>query len=87
MAGALLVRDVRAMDGALTDVLVRDGRIAARGPAQEAMAAEVEVIEGGGRLLFPGFVDAHAHLDKTLYGLGWYRNEVGPSLLDKIEKA
>ena len=35
--------------------------------------------------MFPGFVDAHAHMDKTLLGLGWYRNEVGPSLTDKIE--
>ncbi|MGH2551340.1 MAG: amidohydrolase, partial [Thermomicrobiales bacterium] len=43
------------------------------------------VIEGAGRLLFPGFVDAHAHMDKTLIGLDWYRNEVGPSLQEKID--
>ncbi|MEZ4568929.1 MAG: hypothetical protein R2849_01070 [Thermomicrobiales bacterium] len=37
------------------------------------------MIDAGG-LIFPGFVDAHAHLDKSLLGLGWYRNEVGPGL-------
>lgn len=84
MAGEWLLRDVRAMGAGKTDVLVREGRIAAVGQGLAATAG-AEVIEGGGRLLFPGFVDAHAHLDKTLYGLGWYRNEVGPSLLDKIE--
>lgn len=46
---------------------------------------DATVIDGGGRLLFPGFVDAHAHMDKTLIGTGWYRNEVGPTLMDKIE--
>jgi cytosine/adenosine deaminase-related metal-dependent hydrolase len=42
-------------------------------------------VDGGGRLLFPGFVDAHAHIDKTLLGMPWHRNEVGPSLTDKID--
>ncbi|MCW1966675.1 MAG: amidohydrolase family protein [Anaerolineae bacterium] len=44
-----------------------------------------ESIDAAGRLLFPGFVDAHAHMDKSLLGLPWYRNEVGPSLTDKID--
>ena len=30
-------------------------------------------------------VEAHTHLDKSLLGLPWYRNEVGPRLIDKIE--
>ncbi|MFZ9449024.1 MAG: amidohydrolase family protein, partial [Alphaproteobacteria bacterium] len=33
----------------------------------------------------PGLVEAHTHLDKTLLGMKWYRNEVGPSLVDKID--
>ncbi len=61
---------------------IADGRIAESG---RTCRPRRDVIEGEGRLLFPGFVDAHAHMDKTLFGLGWYRNEVGPSLLDKIE--
>lgn len=66
-----------------TDLLVANGRITEMGGG--LVAENAETIDGGGRLVFPGFVDAHAHMDKTLLGLGWYRNEVGPSLLDKIE--
>jgi cytosine/adenosine deaminase-related metal-dependent hydrolase len=85
MATELLIRDANIMHTGRTDLLVRDGQFAAIGPALAATAPDAEVIDAGGSLLFPGFVDAHAHLDKTLYGLGWYRNEVGPALLDKIE--
>jgi cytosine/adenosine deaminase-related metal-dependent hydrolase len=35
--------------------------------------------------MIPGLVEAHTHLDKTLYGMKWYRNEVGPRLIDKID--
>jgi cytosine deaminase len=43
------------------------------------------VEDGGGALLLPGLVEGHTHLDKTLWGLPWYRNEVGPALTDKID--
>ena len=80
---SLLIRDVRPLGGGSTDIRVTDGRIAELG-TNLAVSEEI-VIEGAGRLVFPGFVDAHAHIDKTLIGLGWYRNEVGPTLLDKID--
>ena len=80
---SLLIRDVRPLGGGSTDIRIQDGRIAELGT--NLAASEETVIDGGGRLVFPGFVDAHAHIDKTLLGLGWYRNEVGPTLLDKIE--
>lgn len=41
-------------------VLIRDGRIAALGAA--AKAAKAPEIDAGGRLLLPGFQDAHVHL-------------------------
>ena len=78
----LLIRNVRPMDADPCDVLVRDGRIHAMGPSLPA-AAVVE--EGHGALLLPGLVEAHTHLDKTLWGMRWYRNEVGPSITDRIE--
>jgi cytosine/creatinine deaminase len=43
------------------------------------------VIDGAGLLLLPGFVEGHTHLDKTTWGMPWYRNDVGPRLVDRIE--
>jgi cytosine/adenosine deaminase-related metal-dependent hydrolase len=80
----LFVKNVRPLHGEQVDLRVRDGHFTAIGPGLTA-SPDATVIDGGGRLLFPGFVDAHAHMDKSLIGLPWYRNEVGPSLLDKIE--
>ncbi|MDQ3549583.1 MAG: amidohydrolase family protein [Chloroflexota bacterium] len=85
MSGELLVTNVRRLGGERVDLLVRDGKFAAIGEGLTEESAQTEAVDGGGRLLFPGFVDAHTHMDKTLLGMGWYRNEVGPSLTDKIE--
>ena len=79
----LLVRDVRPYAGDRVDLLLRDGRIARIGAGLDAPGAAVE--EGGGRIALPGLVEAHTHLDKSMLGLPWYVNEVGPRLLDKID--
>ena len=81
----MLIRNVQQLGVGMVDIAVADGKIAAVGSVLEPGQGESEVIDGGGRLLFPGFVDAHAHLDKSLLGMGWYRNEVGPALTDKID--
>ena len=86
MSTSWLIRNVQAMGQAeAVDVAVRDGTIDAIGPDAGADAANLEIIDGGGRLIFPGLVDAHTHMDKTLMGLGWRRHEAGPNLLDLIE--
>lgn len=64
-----------------TDVLIVDGKFSA---ITDAALDGVEVIDGEHCLLIPALVEAHTHLDKSLVGLPWYRNEVGPLLLDKI---
>ena len=79
---SLLLRNVRPLGGEATDVLFAEGRIAAIAPGLAAEGAEVE--DGGGRLALPGLVDAHTHLDKTLLGEPWFRNEVGPTIADRI---
>ena len=43
------------------DLLVEDGRIAAVDACLEVPGAEV--IDAAGCLVFPGFIDAHTHLD------------------------
>ena len=45
-------------------LLVRDGRIAAAGPRAEVerlVPAATEIVDAGGRVVLPGFVDAHTH--------------------------
>src|SRR5690349_9719236 len=66
---ALLIRTVCLADGRVgQDVLIVEGRIVAVGPALDAGAARL--LDGGGFLLSPPFVDAHFHMDSTLtYGM------------------
>ncbi|WBV45123.1 amidohydrolase family protein [Pseudoroseomonas cervicalis] len=79
----LLLKNIRPMGGAATDMLLRDGRIARIAPDQAVQGAEVE--DGAGALAIPGLVEAHTHLDKTLWGMGWIPNSAGPRLIDKID--
>ncbi len=57
----LLLRRVRVgLAGSLSDVLIKDGRIAAiEAPGRAGEASEV--LDGHGGTLLPGLVDAHAH--------------------------
>ena len=68
------------MGAAATDLLILDGRFAAGTPPPD-----IDVLDAGGRLALPGLIESHTHLDKSLIGMGWYRNEVGPHLMDKID--
>ncbi len=80
----MLLRNLRAPDGVFIDLLVEDGTIAAVGLVG-TLDSSGETFDCGGRLVYPGFVDAHAHIDKSLLGLGWERNEVGSSIHDMID--
>ena len=79
----LLIRNARPMGGAPADIRIAGGRIAEIGPGLASRGEADE--DADGRLAVPGFVDAHTHLDKSLLGHPWWRNEVGPELLDKID--
>lgn len=81
---SLLIRNVRPLGAAATDLRVQDGRIAELGAGLTAPAGTA-VEDGGGALLLPGLVEGHTHLDKTMWGMDWYRNEVGTRLSDKID--
>lgn len=79
--------NVRQPNGDMVHLSIENGLISAITPAAQASSTPTHTqnIDAAGRLLFPGFVDAHAHIDKSLLGLPWYHNEVGPSLTDKID--
>lgn len=60
----LLFRNARLPEGGEpVEIGVKDGRFAAIGPSLGAEAGEM--IDCGGRLVSPGFVETHIHLDKT----------------------
>ena len=84
MNPSFLISNVRLSDGASVDIAISAGRIEAIG-ANLPRDADVVVEDGGSALVLPGFVEGHTHLDKTNWGLPWYRNEVGPRLVDRIE--
>ena len=60
----LILRNARRIgaEHELTDIGIAGGRIAA---IQPGLAAEGETIDLGGRLVSPGFVETHIHLDKS----------------------
>ena len=60
----LILRNARTIgaEHALTDIGIADGRIAA---IERGLAADGESIDLGGRLVSPGFVETHIHLDKS----------------------
>lgn len=67
LPGSTLVRNARVFDsenarvGAPSDVLLRDGRIAAITPAGSVAVKADHVIDAGNRVLAPGLFDMHAH--------------------------
>ena len=78
----LLIRNANLPDGRQgVDIAIAQGRIAAVEPAVAAAAGEV--IDAGGMLLTPPFVDPHFHMDATL-SLGLPRLNVSGTLLEGI---
>jgi cytosine/creatinine deaminase len=60
----LILRNARAVgaEGAPIDIGIAGGKIAAMAPE---LRAECETLDLGGRLVSPGFVETHIHLDKS----------------------
>jgi len=67
-----LLRDVRPWGGDRSDLLIENGVIAAVEPHRPDRAPSTDdVIDGRGLLALPGLVNAHAHLDKSWWGMPW----------------
>ena len=74
MTEPYLLRNVRPMGGTSVDLLLVDGTIAQIAPAITPDGTTT-VLDGHNQLLLPGLVNAHAHIDKNLLGLGWHKNQ------------
>ncbi|MCA0270604.1 MAG: amidohydrolase family protein [Proteobacteria bacterium] len=79
----LLIRNIHPMGLDAQDILIRDGRIAAIGTGLAAEGAEV--VDGKGAIAIPALVDAHTHLDKTTWGMPWYKGRKGGDLQALID--
>lgn len=64
ISNSFAIRDVRVFDGERVidqaNVVVRDGRISAVGQ-DAAIPSGVEVVDGRGKTVLPGLIDAHTH--------------------------
>jgi len=84
MTDTMLLQNLRPFGAASTDLLIENGKIARIAPGQRA-GQGVPVEDCQGAILLPGLVEAHTHLDKSLWGMGWREHQAGPSLRDKID--
>lgn len=68
----MIVTNVRPWGAGVADVVIEDGRISEIVPSGSVAEAEQFVqIDGGGKLALPGFINAHAHVDKSWWGQSW----------------
>ncbi|MFG1910222.1 amidohydrolase [Kribbella sp. NPDC048928] len=72
---SLLLADVRPWGGAAVDVTIVDGVISDLTPAgtgrTDGQRVDGQRVDGRGLLALPGFVNAHAHVDKSWWGQPW----------------
>jgi cytosine deaminase len=82
-ANALLLKGGVLPDGGAADILVQGGKIAEIAPSLAAPQG-VREIDVAGRLVSPGLVDGHVHLDKTFLGAPWVPHLEGGTVRERI---
>lgn len=79
-----VIRDARLVNVcthevlAHTDVAIKDGRIALVGDAAHCIGEKTEVIDAGGQLIAPGFLDGHIHIESSMMTPAEYARAVLP---------
>ena len=76
--------NARLADGHLVDIELAGGRITRIG-ATEGHAPGPGALDLCGKLVVPGFVDGHVHLDKTLLGLPFQPHRSGATVAERID--
>ncbi|MCP4619550.1 MAG: amidohydrolase family protein [Bradyrhizobium sp.] len=83
-----LFQNARLGDGRIVDIAVSDGRIVSIGPAPQSPAGAGATHDLGRRLVLPGLVDGHIHLDKGFIGDVWKPHRpctAGFSVRERVE--
>lgn len=79
-----ILKNALLPDGRTVNLHIKDGRIASIVPCDAPFDSHCDVMDIKGRLVLPAMVDAHIHLDKTVMGLDWFVNDLGPLIGDRI---
>lgn len=79
----ILIKNLRPMAGDTCDMLIRDGKIAEIGTGLDASGALVE--DANGAIAIPGLIEAHTHLDKTVWDMPWYAGRKGGVLQNLVD--
>ena len=79
--GEVIFRGARVdADGPLVDLAIRDGKFLST-ESRGGSSPEAEVVDLDGRLVLPGFIESHIHLDKA------FLEERRPNLTGKLQAA
>lgn len=81
---SILLTNVRLPNGEEVDIRISGGLFTEIGKSLIAQSGE-DIMDGGGDLVLPGFVDGHMHLDKTLTGTPWMSHRAGPTRKSRID--
>ncbi|MFE7210977.1 amidohydrolase [Streptomyces sp. NPDC001698] len=79
----LILTNVRPWGMKAVDIVVSGGEIRDLVPAGAA-SGPGERVDGGGLLALPGFINAHAHVDKSWWGRPWVPYGGEPTTLGRI---
>lgn len=80
-----LLSNVKPWGGSVCHFLINDDVIAQRYEGDlPVIAGNVPVVDGGGAIALPGFVNAHAHIDKSWWGKSWQSWGGDPTLDGRI---
>ncbi|KHK99150.1 cytosine deaminase [Microbacterium mangrovi] len=71
MTDTWILRNVRPLGEAASDLLIEGDSIAAVVAAGTATAPDAAVVDGRGLLAIPGLINAHAHVDKSWWDQPW----------------
>ncbi|MFB9269515.1 amidohydrolase family protein [Bradyrhizobium erythrophlei] len=66
-----LFQNARLADGRIVEIAVSGGKIAAIAPTPQSYGSVGDVSDLGRRLVLPGMVEGHIHLDKCFIGDDW----------------
>lgn len=81
MSDRWILTAVRPWGGPATDILIEADRI---GEIGSGSTDGIERVDGRGAVALPGFVNAHAHVDKSWWGRPWVSNAGAESVAECI---